>query len=276
MVRRILVGTAGWSIPKSSPEGFEGEGTHLQRYARRLACVEINSCFYRPHEAAIYERWAAATPDHFRFSVKLPRLITHEHKLRRVRAPLEQFLAETAGLGDKRGPILVQLPPSLAYEARVARRFFDILRAHDHGLIVCEPRHESWFSAEADTLLVKHKVARAAVDPAPAPGADRPGGWRGLSYYRLHGSPKMYASRYDAEWLAALADGLQRIRPMGDAWVIFDNTAAGAAIENATELQALLTGRIPAAAADPAAEDEPAVPTTVRRRAISAVRRARA
>lgn len=275
MSRRILVGTAGWSIPKGSAEEFEGEGTHLQRYARRLACVEINSCFYRPHEPAVYERWAAATPEHFRFSVKLSRLITHEQKLRRVRAPLERFLEETAGLADKRGPILVQLPPSLAYEASVARRFFDIVRAHDHGLIVCEARHESWFSAEADTLLVKHKVARAAVDPAPAPGADRPGGWRGFSYYRLHGSPKMYASRYEAEYLAALADGLQRIRPMGDAWVIFDNTAAGAAIENATELQALLTGPIPDASQ--AAADEPAVPKTVpRRRGFSAVRRARA
>jgi uncharacterized protein YecE (DUF72 family) len=275
MSRRILVGTAGWSIPKGSAEEFEGEGTHLQRYARRLACVEINSSFYRPHEAAVYERWAAAAPEHFRFSVKLPRLITHEQKLRRARVPLERFLEETAGLGEKRGPILVQLPPSLAYETSVARRFFDIVRAHDHGLVVCEPRHESWFSAEADTLLVKHKVARAAVDPAPAPGADRPGGWRGFSYYRLHGSPKMYASRYDAEWLAALADGLQRIRPMGDAWVIFDNTAAGAATENATELQALLTGPIPDAAQ--AAADEPAVPKTVpRRRGFSAVRRARA
>lgn len=275
MSRRILVGTAGWSIPKGSAEEFEGEGTHLQRYARRLACVEINSSFYRPHEAVVYERWAAAAPEHFRFSVKLPRLVTHEQKLRRSRVPLERFLEETAGLAEKRGPILVQLPPSLAYEASVARRFFDIVRAHDHGLVVCEPRHESWFSAEADTLLVKHKVARAAVDPAPAPGADRPGGWRGFSYYRLHGSPKMYASRYDAEWLAALADGLQRIRPMGDAWVIFDNTAAGAAIENATELQALLTGPIPDAAQ--AAADEPAVPKTVpRRRGFSAVRRARA
>src|SRR5215510_601465 len=172
MVRRILIGTAGWSIPKGSPEAFEGDGTHLQRYARRLSCVEINSCFYRPHAVQTYERWAGATPDHFRFAVKLPRLITHEQKLRRARAPLEQFLAEIAGLGDKRGPILVQLPASLAFEASVARRFFDILRAHDHGPIVCEPRHESWFSAEADTLLVKHKVARAAVDPAPLPGSD--------------------------------------------------------------------------------------------------------
>src|SRR4029453_10141612 len=99
-------------------------------------------------------------------------------------------------------------------------------------------------------------------------------GWRGLSYYRLHGSPRMYWSRYDAEWLAALADGLQRIRPMGDAWVVFDNTAMGAAIENATELQALIAGRPPSAAEAPG--DEPAAPVAVRRRrGYSAVRRAR-
>src|SRR5688500_7656937 len=98
---RILVGTAGWSIPRASAHHFEGEGTHLQRYARVLPCAEINSSFHRPHSARTYAKWAASTPPAFRFAVKLPRTITHDQKLRRARGPLERFLEESAGLGRR-------------------------------------------------------------------------------------------------------------------------------------------------------------------------------
>src|SRR4051812_20947787 len=108
---QIVVGTSGWSIPRAAAAEFAGEGTHLARYGRRLRGAEINSCFYRPHAAATYAKWAAATPDWFQFAVKLPKTITHELKLARARTPLERFLDETAGLGGKRGPVLVQLPP---------------------------------------------------------------------------------------------------------------------------------------------------------------------
>src|SRR5687768_6862950 len=108
---QVVVGTSGWSIPRASAAGFTGEGSHLERYGRRLRGVEINSCFYRPHAVTTYAKWAAATPAEFRFAVKLPKTITHELRLARVRAPLERFLDETGGLGGKRGPILIQLPP---------------------------------------------------------------------------------------------------------------------------------------------------------------------
>src|SRR6188474_3091806 len=114
-VSRIVVGTSGWSIPRASATDFAGDGTHLERYGRRLRGAEINSCFYRPHAAATYAKWAAATPAAFRFAVKLPKAITHELRLARARRPLERFLEETGGLGEKRGPILVQLPPSFAF-----------------------------------------------------------------------------------------------------------------------------------------------------------------
>ena len=115
MPGRIFVGTAGWSIPRASTHRCPGDGTHLQRYSRIFRCAEVNSSFHRPHAAATYARWAASTPDHFRFAVKVPRTITHDHQLRRVRVLLERFLRETDGLGRKRGPLLVQLPPSLEF-----------------------------------------------------------------------------------------------------------------------------------------------------------------
>src|SRR4051812_17903999 len=109
------VGTAGWSIPRAFAMRAPGDGTNLQRYARILDCCEINSSFHRPHRPAVYERWAASTPPAFRFAVKLPRTITHDLELRRTAGLLDVFLAECAGLGEKRGPLLVQLPPSFEF-----------------------------------------------------------------------------------------------------------------------------------------------------------------
>ena len=187
-----------------------------------------------------YGNWAHSTPPDFRFAVKFPRTITHDQRLRRARLPLERFLTETAGLGDKRGPLLVQLPPSLKFDARVAGRFFELLRADYGGFVVCEPRHETWFSARADALLVRFKVARVAADPPPAAGADWPGGWTGIVYHRLHGAPRKYWSRYHSESLAALGLSVRSVPPSVDAWCVFDNTASGAALENALELDQLL------------------------------------
>lgn len=238
--RRIFIGTAGWSIPRASGQRCPGEGTHLERYARAFAGAEINSSFHRPHAAATYTKWALAVPAGFRFAVKLPRTITHDLKLRRVRLPLARFLEETAGLAEKRGPLLVQLPPSLAFDARVTARFFDLLRGHYDGFVVCEPRHPTWLSARADALLVRYQVARVAADPPPDPGAERPGGWTGLVYYRLHGAQRKYWSRYDSGHITALADAVRAVPPAVDVWCVFDNTASGAALENAWELASLL------------------------------------
>ena len=234
---RIFIGTAGWSIPRASAPHFGGEGTHLQRYARQLRCAEINSSFHRPHAEATYAKWAASTPAGFLFSVKIPRTITHDQQLRRARGPLERFLGESAGLGDKRGPLLVQLPPSLVFEPRVAARFFELLRHLHDGAVVCEPRHATWLSPAGESLLTRHRISRVAADPPTATGADLPGGWPGLIYFRLHGSPRKYWSRYTEEFVGGLARTLLTTPEPTNAWCVFDNTASGAALENAWELR---------------------------------------
>jgi uncharacterized protein YecE (DUF72 family) len=245
--RRLFIGTAGWSIPRGFAPQCGGPGTHLERYARVFRGAEINSSFYRPHAAATYAKWAASTPPGFQFAVKVPRLVTHELALRRARAGLELFLAESAGLGQKRGPLLVQLPGKHRFDARVAGRFFDLMRSLYDGPVVCEPRHPSWLTARADALLARSHVARVAADPARAPGLDRPGGWIGLVYYRLHGAPRTYWSRYDAVFIDAVATSLCSLPSSVDAWCIFDNTASGAAMENAQELRLRIArGQAPA------------------------------
>jgi uncharacterized protein YecE (DUF72 family) len=245
---RLRIGTAGWSVTRDAAAAFPAEGSHLQRYAQGMNCVEINSSFYRSHRVQTYQRWAAQTPENFRFSAKLPRRITHEGRLQDVRAPLQSFLAEAAGLGDRLAVLLVQLPPSLAFDARVAGAFFALLRELHAGAVVCEPRHASWFTPAAEGLLVDSRISRAAADPPGFPAASVPGGWLGpagdgraaVLYHRWHGAPRMYWSRYETSWLQQRAQALQQWPADADRWCIFDNTAAGAALSNALELRTLL------------------------------------
>lgn len=234
----IYVGQAGWSIRSDAAGAFPPEGSHLERYARRLTGVEINSSFYRPHQPKTYARWAASVPDGFRFAVKVPREITHTRRLRDALGPLEDFLDQVAHLGDKRGPLLVQLPPGLAYDG-AAPAFFQALRERDGGPVVCEPRHPSWFAPEPDAMLAHHGVGRVAADPARVPAAAEPGGSLDLQYFRWHGSPRMYYSAYPPEALRRLAARLLAAEAR-QTWCVFDNTTVGAATHNALALSALL------------------------------------
>jgi uncharacterized protein YecE (DUF72 family) len=230
----IFIGCAGWTLPKSAAEAFPGEGSHLQRYAARFPAVEINSSFYRPHRPATYARWAESVPEDFRFSVKVPKQITHALRLQLTGNVLENFLGEVGELGAKLGCLLVQLPPSLAFDADVVDTFFTTLRDATTTPVVCEPRHATWFTSQADMLLKHHRIARVAADPARVPAAAQPGGYARLAYYRLHGSPRTYYSSYDDAYLTALAAQLRAAKH--STWCIFDNTALGAATHNALSL----------------------------------------
>lgn len=239
-VQKIRVGTAGWSIPRTLAEQAPGEGAHLHRYARQLPCAEINSSFYRPHMPATYSKWAAAVPDGFQFSVKVPRALTHEGGLAPDAVPLQRFLEESSALGDRRGPLLLQLPPKGVFDKERAKEFFRLFRELYSGLAVMEPRHASWFTEESEMLLRQFAIARVAADPMRVPEAMTPAGDASCVYYRLHGSPRTYYSAYEEDWLAALAQDLRAAAKRGaQVWCIFDNTASGAAFGNALRLRDL-------------------------------------
>lgn len=238
MSQDIRIGTAGWSFPRTLA-GFPAEGSGLERYARVLSAVEINSSFYRPHRRKTYERWAASTPPGFRFAVKAPRTITHERRLVDCGEPLARFLDECGGLGDRLGPLLIQLPPSLAFDAGTVERFLAAWRKATAAATVLEPRHATWFDAPAQALLEGFKVARVAADPAVVPAAARPGGWSRLAYRRLHGSPAMYATPYDDGRLEPLAAQIAGEPEAVESWCVFDNTRFGAATTDALKLMTL-------------------------------------
>jgi uncharacterized protein YecE (DUF72 family) len=236
----LRVGTAGWGLPRTWRGEFPADGSYLERYAARFSAVEINSSFYRQHRRAVYERWAAAVPADFRFAVKVPRAISHDQALVAADVLLEVFLDEVSGLGDRLGPLLVQLPPSLAYDAEHAEEFFATLRRLHAGAVACEPRHESWFGESAECVLRCHRIARVAADPARVPAAAEPAGEPTLVYYRLHGSPRIYWSDYEPERIALIAAQLRRHAAAAERWCMFDNTTLGAATGNALALAHLL------------------------------------
>jgi uncharacterized protein YecE (DUF72 family) len=181
----IRVGTAGWSLPTTVRDRFPSGDSLLARYAQALSLVEINSSFYRPHRRATYARWAASTPEDFRFAVKAPRTVTHERRLVDVGTLLDRFFEEIAGLGGKLGPVLIQLPPSLPFEAAEAGAFLATWRRRFVGETALEPRHPGWFTPEAVGLLVANQIARVAADPATIPTAATPAAPGGAPPRRL-------------------------------------------------------------------------------------------
>lgn len=230
------VGCAGWALSAAVGSSFPAEGTHLERYARVFSCVEINSSFYRSHQAKTYSRWGRSVPDDFRFSVKMPRTITHDAGLRHCEPALAAFLEEISALEARLGCILIQLPPSLVLDIEVATRFFRFLRNLTHAPVVCEPRHASWFNAQGDAVLREADVSAVWAHPSPVAGAELSPNPK-LRYLRLHGAPHVYYSAYDDAFIHDVASMMRlSATEERDTWCIFDNTARGAAIPNAFAL----------------------------------------
>ena len=245
--RRTYVGTSGWSLARSVAPGSAPGLTGLERYAEYFNAVEINSTFYRLPRPSTLERWRDSTPARFRFAVKVPRAIAHEAALDVSAREVSEFCKLMTRLEPKLGPLLVQLPPSLSFDAALARRLFTQLARAGAGQVVLEPRHASWFSPRCEELLIRHRVARAAADPPRGADSLEPAGCRDFAYFRWHGSPRMYFSSYSPEAITALAHQIRTLgaaRSEPDVYCFFDNTALGAAAIDALSLKAQLAARL--------------------------------
>lgn len=225
---RLHIGTAGWSIPPHVRASFPPGNSLLEQYSQIFNAVEINSSFYKSHQKTTYERWAATTPPDFQFSIKIPKQVTHYNRLMNSEGHLDSFIKEVSGLNEKLGPLLIQLPPSLSFTSN-AIIFFKALRDRFQGKVVLEPRHASWDNLEALQLLQVYHIERVITDSLKA--LKKPKSEQLFKYYRLHGSPAVYSSSYDAAFLTQLAQDIN-----DSSWVIFDNTRLGAATKNAMDL----------------------------------------
>jgi uncharacterized protein YecE (DUF72 family) len=233
----IYVGCAGWNIPRDKKRHFPEEGSALTRYSAVFNATEINSSFRNEHRQSTYARWAASVPASFRFSVKLPQAITHENRLSRVHKLLPPFIDAVGALENKLGALLMQLPPSFEFSARLTGRFFERLRKMYSGPVVLEPRHLTWFSPKGVAVLNEYSIDRVAADPLPVDEVLIAATWSDAAYFRLHGAPRMYYSAYTSAHLNRLANRLMAATKSGTpVWCIFDNTASGAAAGNALTL----------------------------------------
>jgi len=243
-LRRVYIGTAGWSLSLAlAPRAYPGQ-SGLPRYAQYFNAVEVNSTFYRLPRARTIERWRDGTPPGFRFTLKVPRSITHEARLVGVELEVGELCERVAHFERKLGALLIQLPASFEFDARRVAHFLSLLSESTAAPLVVEPRHPSWFADEATRLLIERDVARAAADPACCPAAALPLSASRLVYFRWHGSPRLYFSAYLPEALAALGTALLAARQSGgvrrDVYCFLDNTALGAAAVNALSLKAEL------------------------------------
>ena len=227
------IGTAGWNSA-----GLSGEGSHLEIYSQHFNAAEINSSFYKNHQRSTYERWRESVPAEFRFSVKLFKQFTHVDRLDTSKKELRGTIQSIAGLREKWGALLIQTPPSLAFDRKCATRFVKQLKTCTQVACFMEPRHESWFGSEALDVLESLGIELAFADPSPVATKSLKSG---SHYLRLHGSPRIYYSSYSKRFLSEIAARIQAQAGERKTWCIFDNTTLGHALKNAQTLQKLLS-----------------------------------
>ena len=205
-------------------------------YAQHFNTIEINNTFYRFPEQKLFDNWYdKALPD-FRFSVKVPQVITHQQRFRDTEKLLNDFyLIAREGLKEKLGPILFQLPPSMKFNESLLQSIIGQMNVTYENVI--EFRHITWWRKDVFAALKKANVVFCGVS---YPGliddavANLP-----LSYYRFHGVPRLYYSGYDEPFLQRIAQQIAGSETT-TAYVYFNNTAEGAALENARYLQYLV------------------------------------
>lgn len=252
MSARIRIGTQGWNYPHwvgpLYPDGTSGRDL-LRLYARAFDTVEVDSTFYATPSASTVRGWVERTPPGFTFALKLPREITHERRLRDAAGPLSEFLDRARELGDRLGPVLVQLGPDFGAEERPALEDFLPLLPPDLRFAV-EFRAPAWITREVYDLLALHRVALALSDGrwlprrwllslAARPTAD-------FHYVRWMGANRDLTdfSRIQLDRSAELDHWAAALRPLPSAGVevfgYFNNHFAGHSPASARQLQALL------------------------------------
>ena len=271
-MRPIRVGISGWSYAEWRgdfyPRGLR-QKDELAYAAERMTSIEVNGSFYSLQRPSSYTTWHDATPDDFVFAVKGGRFITHMKRLRDVETPLANFFASgVLALGGKLGPVLWQLPETLAFDADIVGSFFDLLprtttaaaelaARHDDKVAegralttapvdrplrhVLEFRHRSFCEREALDLMREHDIGCVIADTAGRwPEADAV--TTDVVYVRLHGDQELYASGYTDGALDRWAERCRVWARESDVFVYFDNDMKGYAPHDALALLARLDG----------------------------------
>lgn len=232
-----FIGTSGFSYA-SWKGGFYPTGLKpalwLAHYATRFNTLELNHTFYRFPRADILRKQAAAVPEHFRFSVKAHKIITHTLRLKDSRTKIAEFMQTVdEGLGPKLGCILFQLPASFTYSTENLERVLQNIPPGARQVV--EFRHASWWEAEVWNTLAQHRLTFCNVSFPGLPQALHPTG--SLFYLRMHGVPELFKSSYPTKELRRLAGHMPQAQ---ECYVYFNNTMYEAGYTNAAQLLHLL------------------------------------
>lgn len=243
----VLIGTSGWQYrhwrgvlyPPGLPQRL-----WLEHYASQYATVENNNAFYRLPTRETFAAWKAQTPGDFVMAVKASRYLTHIRRLRDPAEPVARLLEAAAGLGDRLGPVLLQIPPTLeadpALLANCLDQFHDRAASGPAGVrVAVEPRHPSWWTDEVREVLTAHNAALCWADRRGRPVAPL---WRTADwgYVRFHEGRASPWPRYGQRALRSWAERIAHTWPeSADRYVYFNNDPGGAAIADSAAFAAL-------------------------------------
>jgi uncharacterized protein YecE (DUF72 family) len=233
---KFHIGTSGWVYDDWQgifyPKGLS-RAKWFEFYNRNFTTVELNNSFYHLPSEKAFATWRAKSSKDFTYAVKATRFITHLKKLRNTEESLATFLERVQILGEKLGPLLYQLPPSMRRNEAVLESFVELLPNQLHHVI--EFRNESWFDEAVFDLLRRNNIGFCIYD---MPGFTTPLVVSAdFAYLRFHGREQLYGSCYSkaeiAEWarkIAQLGQGLTSV------YVYFNNDVEGFAVKNAKDL----------------------------------------
>lgn len=261
MRAQLRIGTSGWNYRHWRGLFYPQElrvADWLGYYTTAFDAVEVNTTFYgQPRESTVRE-WVRSTPRDFRFAVKMSRFITHLKRLAPDDFSIDKFAALASWFAPKLGPVLVQLPPALAFDAARVDRFFWRMPKLQYAL---EARHPSWLTAEAVRVLTAHGVAWCIADSSvyrTAEAVTAP-----FVYLRFHGPGRMCDSSYDDGQLDAWARRIRRWRSRGlECHAYFNNDVHGYAVDDAVRLKARLATADEAGLRSPLRRDPPGAKRT--------------
>lgn len=233
----VLIGTSGWQYRHWKGLFYPGDlpqSLWLARYAERFATVELNNSFYRLPTLEAFERWRDGTPPGFVVAVKASRYLTHIKRLKDPAEPVARLMGRAAGLGDRLGPVLVQLPPNMRADPEALAT---TLSCFPPGArVAVEARHPSWFEDGAGSEVRSVLEARGAAWVMADGGPVDPPLWATAtwSYIRFHhgcGRPDSCYTRPALEkWARRLAEVCG---PRRDVYCYFNNDPHGCAVRDA-------------------------------------------
>jgi len=239
---RLRCGTSGWQYADWRdvlyPAGLP-QSSWLPTYADAFDTVELNGSFYRLAKRETFEKWAGLVPNGFTMAVKASRFLTHVRRLAEPEEPVARLMTSASGLGDRLGPVLLQLPPNLPVDVD---RLDACLAEFPPGTrVAVEPRHPSWWVGEVRSVLESRGAALCWADRLGRPVTPL---WRttGWAYLRLHrgrgGAGWSYGRTALRSWLGRLGEAFPSDE---EAFVYFNNDPGGAAVRDALQLRRVAT-----------------------------------